>query len=490
MDGNFTFWPSALIAFAVSFLASLLVVHYKGLLSIHATSDKRRHHTRRIPQLGGVGIVLGLFLASLPLLRLMPAFDVSIQLLPLAGAFALCLVFGLADDKFELQARWKFLGQVAVTGALWYSLRDYETPMDRAFGQGSLVSTAFECFWCLGALNSINFIDGMDGLASGIGMLVISFLCFTNDGEPLVTAALTWIAIPAILGFFLWNRSSARIFLGEAGSQAIGVLIFLAVVTYKGAQLNSGNIIAPFFAMGIPIFDTLMAILRRRSRGVGIMSADREHIHHRLLRLGLSHANVVRFLHALTAYLCLIGYQFTVQSQFRYTTFALVMSGLGINLFLLMIAEKKLYSYLTGFASHMLKLVDSNKQDSLNYHRSLETYENSGAPYFVFQLNLEKAVSSLLEQNPGKIQPFYELLSDSLRAGSRDREVHFATSTRAFVLEPLKPGASAEGMEQTLLRELERIEREHKLDLYLNLRETLKRAYPPISGASGTQKAA
>lgn len=482
-----TFWPYSLAAFLLAFFCNGFFVHYQANL-FRAKVDKRRHHTREVSLLGGVAVLLGLIPAGFAYVWNNPGAVTPLHPSWLLGAFVVAAAVGLADDRWELRARWKFLGHLAITACLWAALRDTETPVDRLLGSGSAASNAVEVFWCLGTLNSINLIDGLDGLASGIGMLVIGFLCLTNTTDPLLAHTLLLLSVPALLGFFFWNRNPARIFLGEAGALSVGILLFTVSMNYKSSGVAAVDMVVPLFAHGVPIFDTLMAMIRRISRGTGLMAADREHIHHRLLRLGLSHRNTVRLLHAITLYLCLIGYQFTLDKEFRFSALALVLLGIGINLVLLMVAEKKLYSYLTNFASHMLKLLDENRQSELSSQVRMRVLHEHGVPFMAFSLNLENCVKTLLEKSPGRIQVFYSALAEALR--NDYRELHYESSTSAVILQKLQPGDEYERVRMAVLIDLAIFEKDHKLDLYLHLRSTLRYLPPDERRASPASPAA
>jgi|GEM_PF-5339162 len=226
--------------------------------------------------------------------------------------------------------------------------------------------------------------------------------------------------------------------------------------------------------MGVPILDTLLAISRRISRGTGLMVADREHLHHRLGRLGLSHPNISRFLHFLTIYLCGISYCFLQLGELKPEALMLAIAGLGINLFLLRQAERKLYSYLANFASHMLRTIDtSNDSVSLSMRRRM--LAEAGSPTIAFRLDLSLCVSNLLEKSPGRIQSFYGKLGDALRGSPGLREVHFENSRTVIILQTLKsdeddPSRLAFG----LRADLERFEERERIDLGLHLSDSLR----------------
>ncbi len=465
-----TLWAISLFSFLVSFALCFLFIRFHGTHSIAAINDKRRHNERPVPLLGGAGI-LGGFTAGFVAIHV---FELdggnSIRLFYAFSAIALAVGMGLFDDKLELKARWKFLGHNIVALFLVLAVDGIATPPDRILGQGSLAAYALKWFWCLGILNSMNLIDGLDELSSGIGLLVLGFVVMMSAPEAPFRNPLFFIAIPSVLGFYLWNRHPAKIYLGEAGAQAVAVFLFLGTMTFQHSASAGLDLVALFFALGVPILDTLLAIVRRVRRGTGLMVADREHLHHRFGRLGLSHSGTSRFLHFLTLYLCGIGYALLQLEAFSWGAMVLALSGLGINLFLLSLAEKKLYAYLSNFASHMLQVLDTGGADPLSLQLRRRSLTESGLPHLAVRLNLSHCVGNLLERSPGRIQNFYGKLGDALKGKGESREVHFESSRSVILLQRIEPGHdNPEQIISDLRLELESFENREKIDLGLHL---------------------
>lgn len=466
-------WVFSLTSFLTTFILCFFFIRFHHLHSIGSRSDKRRHNERPIPLLGGAAIVTGFTVSAIAMVALGNTEIHASSLLYVLAALLTAGVIGVIDDAMELRARWKFIGHNLVTLFMVLAIDGFETPPERLLGTNSLAAKALEWFWCLGILNSINLIDGLDELASGLGLLILSFLTIVASAGMPLQAPLLLIAIPALLGFYLWNRHPARIYLGETGAQAVGIFLFLAAMSFKYASPGADTV-ALFFSMGVPILDTLLAISRRVSRGTGLMVADREHLHHRLGRLGLSHPNISRFLHFLTVYLCGIAYCFLQLGELKPWALVLALAGLGINLFLLRKAEQKLYAYLANFASHMLRTIDvSNDSVSLSMRRRM--LAETGSPTIAFRLDLKLCVGNLLEKSPGRIQSFYSKLGDALRGAPGAREVHFENSRTAIILQVLKPGEDDPARLAFSLRaDLERFEERERIDLGLHLSDSIR----------------
>ncbi|MGZ3703488.1 MAG: MraY family glycosyltransferase, partial [Bdellovibrionota bacterium] len=414
-------WSTALIAFGTAGLLSYLFARFHSLHSIGSRSDKRRHNERPIPLIGGAAVAIGFIFGCFSLT--MHGFEVNgNRIYFVFAAMSISLLTGLIDDAVELRARWKLLGQNLVALLLLLAVNGLETPPDRLLGQDSFAAFALKWFWCLGILNSINLIDGLDELASGVTMIVLSFLTLATVAGSPFHGPLLFAGLPALAGFYVLNRHPAKIYLGESGAQLAGIMLFLGSMSFHSHTSAAVDISALFFALGVPILDTLLAIIRRVKRKTGLMVADREHLHHRLGRLGLSHPNISRFLHALTIYLCGVAYAFLQCSTFSPFALALALTGLGINLFLLSLAERKLYFYLANFASHMIQMLDHKGKDTLALATNQRKFDRDGNPYVVFRLSLNHCVGNLLERSPGRIQTFYGKLGEAIRGMPEYRE--------------------------------------------------------------------
>ena len=466
-------WIVAIICFCISFSLNAFFVFYKNSIGIFATEDKRRLHGNRTPLLGGIGIVAGL-LTGFGLFYVgnaypFPLMDTKFVIAALIVATAL----GLSDDIWEIKPKLKLAGQLIISGLLAYSVRDVVTPVDHLFGQGTLLSNSVKLFWAIGLLNAMNLIDGLDGLGAGLAMIALAFfgiLHYTNTGE---VRPFYWLTIASIGGFFVWNRNPAKIFMGEAGSLTLGIVLFIACMRFNGSENPYINFTLPLFAIAVPGMDTLMAIARRLMRKSSIMKGDREHLHHRLIRLGLSHGSTVKLIHTLAIYLCLIAYQMARFENLDAGGLGLVLVGLGINLTLLMTAERRLYSYLTNFANHMLKVLDQNNYGVVSSHMRMQALFNQGLPFIAFRLNMQHSVKSLLESAPARIQNFYSRLGNCIRGESALREIYFENSTSALIIQTLKAGDDIENIKTAILEDLQRLEIEEKLDLYLQDPDTI-----------------
>jgi UDP-GlcNAc:undecaprenyl-phosphate GlcNAc-1-phosphate transferase len=205
----------------------------------------------------------------------------------LAATGLLCAV-GLADDAWRLRGRHKLLGQVLAVSLLVGS--GLVIGRVRLFGvdiELGVTAIPFTMFWLLGAINAMNLIDGMDGLASTVGGTIGLGLCAMaamtgHQDEALVAAAL----VGALAGFLVWNRPPARVYLGDAGSYLIGtaLAVMFADATQHGSSVISGAVLF----VGVPVGDTVVAIVRRMRARRPVLRGDRGHVYDQLVDRGWS----------------------------------------------------------------------------------------------------------------------------------------------------------------------------------------------------------
>jgi UDP-GlcNAc:undecaprenyl-phosphate GlcNAc-1-phosphate transferase len=324
---------SLLLIFAVSFMGCVLatpvvtrLAHWAG--AIDRPDQFRRIHKGATPRLGGLGLAFGIAL-GVALVGLGGYLDGwsgfadwwSRQWAVLAAA-AIVLLIGFVDDTRALGPRIKLLGQsfaVLVLTIGGIRIEGFDV-LGLAIDLGhpnvaidlgghpivlALPSLVVTLFWFLGCMNIWNLIDGMDGLASGVGLLVASTLALVAiHNQNLGVAVLASALAGSLAGFLLYNWHPACIFLGDSGSLLIGLLIGVIGVqgSFKGPSAIS--ILFPILAMGLPISDTAMAIFRRWVRNLPLSSADRRHVHHLLIGLGLNPRQAALLLYSFSGFLC------------------------------------------------------------------------------------------------------------------------------------------------------------------------------------------
>jgi UDP-GlcNAc:undecaprenyl-phosphate GlcNAc-1-phosphate transferase len=317
------------IAIGVTFASTPLLRRLALRLDLVAVPTDRAVHAKPIPYLGGAAMLLG-FLAALATAWLSGSFpsmfeSTSSALGVALGAAILCAV-GTLDDVRDVSAPAKTSGMV-LAGSIMYllgvSMLFIRLPfVDGLFLLGADLAPLVTVLWVVGMANAVNLIDGLDGLAAGI--VAIAAGAFFLYGHRLMTAELRIIEPENIsplvaiitagicLGFLPHNFHPARIFMGDGGALMLGGLMAAATMLVGGQATaeSSGQVffffaplLIPFIVMGVPIIDTAFAIVRRTRRRTGLAEADKDHLHHRLMRLGHGHRRSVVILWLWTALL-------------------------------------------------------------------------------------------------------------------------------------------------------------------------------------------
>lgn len=306
-----------LLALGFTLLLTPLVREMNRRLGMVDKPDARRINKVPIPRGGGFALFLGV-VGAYAVMWAFSSFNFVAsaaygKLILLAAGIVL---LGLVDDKFSLPSKVKLLGQVVIAALTWawvgLGFRDL-WPVIPVWLDGVIT-----VFWIVGAVNAFNLIDGLDGLASGLALIatvgMAGALIFT--GRP--SATLFYFAFAGgLLGFLRYNYNPASVFLGDCGSMFIGfVLSALPLLSHEpNSYLVSVGV--PLLAMGVPIFDTALAILRRTTRhwlnrgaaGGRVMTADKDHLHHRILRaVGLNQRKAAWVLYSLAVLLVAVGF--------------------------------------------------------------------------------------------------------------------------------------------------------------------------------------
>ena len=294
-----------LTALVISFLATPVVKTFAYKVgAIDVPEDARRMHKVPIPRLGGLAIFIGFMVSILLFVKITPEMK-SILL----GA-AIIVVLGVVDDIMALPAMLKFVVQIiaaAIPATHGVVIQAFSNPnifSKNLYWVLGWLSIPVTILWIVAITNAVNLIDGLDGLANGVSaisattMLVIALLA--SEGQvAIVLAAL----VGACVGFMPYNMNPAKIFMGDTGATFLGYI--LATMSIQGLFKYYAVIsfVVPFLILGLPIFDTAFAFIRRIAHGQSPMHADRSHIHHRLIDMGLNQKQAVATLYVISAIL-------------------------------------------------------------------------------------------------------------------------------------------------------------------------------------------
>ena len=288
-----------IIAFIISFVITPVIKKIAFRVGAVDRPDMRKVHSGLMPRLGGLAVYLAFtvtVLVSGPL---------SKSMFGLLVGGSLIMLIGMVDDIRDISPRAKLLGQVMAAGVLvafGIKISFITNPL------GGLIyldwlgidwGIPLTIFWIVGVTNAVNLIDGLDGLAGGLASIAALTLGVIGWFETEMSIVLPAVILSAsIMGFLKYNFHPAKIFMGDSGSLFLGFMLSgLSVIGLtKGAAVVS--IFVPILILGIPIFDTLFAITRRYFNNQPILAADKEHLHHKLLALGLSHRQTVLVMYA------------------------------------------------------------------------------------------------------------------------------------------------------------------------------------------------
>lgn len=280
-----------LIGLIITYISTPIIRRFAIKLEAVDEPGKRRINRWPVPNLGGIAIYLG-FTAAV-LFGSQAASDRTGILL----GGSLIMLIGVIDDIYELKPSTKLLGQILAAVILVFSgvsIEFISNPFADSMIYLGIFAIPVTIIWIVGVTNTVNLIDGLDGLAAGVSIVaaITLFIVSLQEGQ-LITAILTVALAGSLLGFLRFNFYPARIFMGDGGSMMIGYI--LATVSIIGALKSAAamTLFVPVLALGIPIFDTAFAIIRRIYYKKPIARADHGHLHHRLLALGWNHRQSV-----------------------------------------------------------------------------------------------------------------------------------------------------------------------------------------------------
>ena len=317
------YWGLFLGAFVLSLIFTPLVRELNRRLGMVDIPGARRINKTPIPRGGGVAVILAFAVATAVFVLfsgkpLSPAVKDPIYWRMLTLSFGVG-VLGFWDDRFGMKPAVKLSGQVVLAGLAFFWCH---IGFHRFFPMMPFwIDLPLTIFWITGAINAFNLIDGLDGLASGLAVIAATgmagALFFVNSpGQILLHLAF----IGAVLGFLRYNFNPASVFLGDTGSMFLGFFLSTMPLLTRAGDSFLVGLGVPLLAMGVPIFDTSLAIIRRTVRavlthelspggpsGVQVMQADADHLHHRLLRKFVSQRKTAGLMYMLSAFLVLVG---------------------------------------------------------------------------------------------------------------------------------------------------------------------------------------
>ena len=277
-----------------------------------ARRDKCFHQTNKesIPRLGGIALGAAFLAVVLAVIYFSPESMSPDVLSVVLGSLAM-FGLGILDDVHPIGARMKLLGQIVISvvvatgGSNIEQITNPFTGASHPIGAWGLVVTVF---WLVALTNLINIIDGIDGLAGGISLMLMVLMVHTSINSGNLVAPIAVGMIGALLGFLYFNFPPARIYMGDGGAYFLGFLIggLTLLTSQKGTV--AAALVAPVFALALPIIDVSLAIVRRGVKGLPVFRPDRRHIHHRLVAFGFSHRRTLLTLYVLSVLFLLMAF--------------------------------------------------------------------------------------------------------------------------------------------------------------------------------------
>jgi len=305
---------AGVVALVVCALMSPAIIRFATRRGVLDQPGEHKPHTKPVPTLGGTAVFSGVIAAVFVCFPFLPNElrpDEIYAVMGISLGAALSFIIGLFDDLFGLKPSRKFLFQVlvAVGGILFGIKIGFLSGIRTDFIYLPVTATILlTILWVVALMNAVNLIDGLDGLASGIsGIAAAAFLVLSLMQGQVAAALLSAAVLGASIGFIPFNFYPAKIFLGDAGSLLFGYLLASISILGPFKTTTALTVVLPILILGLPLFDTSWAILRRTVAGQKVSEGDTNHVHHQLARKGLGHRGTVLVLYGVAVVLAVIA---------------------------------------------------------------------------------------------------------------------------------------------------------------------------------------
>ncbi len=333
-----------LFAFILSFILTFFCIKAANKWGLVDVPNERKIHKEPIPYLGGVAIYFAFLIVFIFSIKLSPVLVLEKKYIGLIISSFILFLFGLYDDIKGSNALLKFSFQIIAAFILVQSgfiIDKITNPLGGSIFFPHWLSILITIFWIVGIINAINLLDGLDGLASGvvgISSFFIFIIAFIQNNTLVATLAIILAGIN--FGFLMFNKYPAKIFMGDTGSMFLGLIFSIIAIIGSRKSTVAINLLIPLVLLTIPIIDTLLAIIRRANRRKHIFQADKEHIHHRLLNLGIPYKKVILLIYLFCIYLGLISMiSLVVPKEFTFILLLIIGINVIIGLYVLNLIE-------------------------------------------------------------------------------------------------------------------------------------------------------
>ena len=351
-------WGDIAIAFLLAFIVTFMATPYtikiaKKVGAVDVPKDKRRMYKKAMPKFGGPAVILG-FLVSVIYLLIVMSMEHTIDLfgeeqygMKLIGMFLGIVVISVTciiDDIKTIKPIVKLTGQLLaaiIVVSFGIRIEGIVPPFITSDIGKEIFEIILTIGWIVGVTNAINLIDGLDGLSSGISVIssISLLVIFVLNGSPLIAILLITALAGALVGFLPFNFSPAKTFIGDTGSNFLGFSLSIISILGVAKTYTIAVIVLPLIVLGLPIFDTIWAIIRRVIKGKSIKAifkADKGHLHHRLVAKGFSQKQAVLILYGISATFGIFAVIFMESGIWKALSFLLmviVAIGLGYRNF-------------------------------------------------------------------------------------------------------------------------------------------------------------
>lgn len=302
-------WIAYLVGFAAACGASMiftpLVIRLAHALKLYDPRNSRKIHTTPMPRVGGIALFTSMMLVTLAAVFFDAHWDnlfegIQSQLAVLLGTSAFIFLVGVYDDIRGLRAIVKLIAQIAAALVVCA----FDIRIDTVMGVGWMagwLGWPITVFWIVAITNAVNLIDGLDGLAAGIcGAACAVIAAFSIYNGNYAMGMFMLILLGSLAGFLVFNFNPAKIFMGDGGSMFLGFFLATASLVCATKVATLMGLAMPALALGLPLFDMFLSVVRRVLGRRSVFAADREHIHHRLMDMGMKHHHVVILMYVVT----------------------------------------------------------------------------------------------------------------------------------------------------------------------------------------------
>ena len=360
-------WGDIAIAFLLAFITTFVLTPYmikvaKKIGAVDIPKDNRRMHKKPIPKFGGPAVIIGFLLATIYLV-ITSSIEGNINLfgeenyiLKLIGFLLGIIVIGFTcyfDDTKGIPPLVKLAGQLvaaAIVVGFGIRINNFNLPfLEDNIVLGNVFSITLTMLWIVGITNAINLIDGLDGLSTGIAIIssVCLLIIFALNGSPLIATIIVTALVGALAGFLPFNFNPAKTFLGDIGSNFIGFCLSIVSILGIAKTATAFVIVLPIIVLGLPIFDTLSAIIRRIIKGKSIkaiIQPDKGHLHHKLIAKGFSQKEAVLTLYGISVacgMFAVILFESDIWKAFSFALMVVAVVAIGYKEFFKLKEEEK-----------------------------------------------------------------------------------------------------------------------------------------------------